>query len=87
MAAAAFATVTRFDLVPGSATTFTVQWQVVAGDGQTVAIDFDTATTYNAATTPAANLAAAKTAIAAAALALAGLTISTAAILCNASLN
>jgi len=60
-AARAFVCVTRFDIIAGNATQFTISYQCIVGDGVNPGVDFAGTFVYDATLTPAANLNAAKT--------------------------
>jgi len=60
----AYATTTRFDIIPGQLTQFQISYQCIVGDGVNPGVDFWGTLTYDATLTPAQNLTAAKTKIA-----------------------
>ena len=60
----AFACRTRFDIIAGNLTQFSVGYQCIVGDGVNPGVDFAGSFTYDATLTPAANLANAKQKIA-----------------------
>lgn len=60
----AYATPTRFDIIPGQLTQFSISYQCIVGDGVNPGVDFSGTLTFDATLTPAQNLAAAKSKIA-----------------------
>jgi hypothetical protein len=83
----AFAIGTRFDIIPGNLTQFTITYQCIVGDGVSPGVDFAGTFNYDATLTPAQNLTAFKNSIVSAAAAVGFPGMATNNILVNIAMN